>query len=172
MTRRDADIHYSRESCDFLRRGSDNEPWPRVFVRNDRGPEPGVHLSLLSLMEELLLPHSHSRKPALTYEKKGTSLSPPEEKRQEGATKTRRACAREKEMRERERERAQEREREERIEREREKGWDRCTGVDTRLFHEFRIGRCGPCRQLLSGPHFKTWKNFNDLGSRATRIIV
>lgn len=100
MTRRnatDADIHYSRESCDFLRRGSDNEP--RVFVRNDRGSEPGVHLSLLSLMEELLLPHSQSRKPALTYGKKGASLSPPEEKRQEGATKTRRDRAREKEMR-------------------------------------------------------------------------
>lgn len=61
-----------------------------MFVRNDRVPEPSVHLSLLSLMEELLLPPEHSlSSPPLRAEKKGASI---EEEGENGATATRHVC--------------------------------------------------------------------------------
>lgn len=102
-----------------------------MFVRNDRGPEPSVHLSLLSLMEELLLPPEHSlSSPPLRTEERSESR----EEREEGATETRDTfAAREADGKERSRNGAGE-EREPEQEESGEGGgragngeWDRCT---------------------------------------------
>lgn len=119
----------------------------RAFVRNDRGPEPSVHLSLLSLMEELLLPpeHSLSSPPSRTEER-----SKSRGERKEGATETRQI-------------RGEKRRRKGKLEewcgkkeqnRKREEEKEKKAGIDVRSGYAtspwVQIGRCGPCRQLLS----------------------
>lgn len=135
-----------------------------MFVRNDRGRGWGggprtqcPSFIVIANGGTSAAAGALTLKPAFTYGEKGAGL---EEKGKKARRRRDTSAARKGDGKERSRKGAEQEKRVKKAKAGTGNGIDVRSGYATSP--RVQIGRCGPCRQLLSGPHFKTW-SFNDL---------